>query len=167
MTASPLEERVSEVLRSFPSLKRAGLARPLSRGPRAPVIAAVDGSSTGLDSARTGARLARALGAPLVLAYVRKGPPAWLGDPYFQRRLDAEVNAAHRALDAASAVAEREGVAAGTVILEGSPARRIREFANHRGARFVVVGSRRRRFTQSVSARVVRQSPRPVVVAAA
>jgi nucleotide-binding universal stress UspA family protein len=131
------------------------------------VIAAVDGSSTGLDAARTGARLARALDAPLVLTYVRKRPPNWLGDPYFQRELDAETDAAHGALDAASAVAEREGVAADTEILEGSPARRIRELADHRAARFVVVGSRRRRFKRSVSERVVRHSPRPVVVAAA
>jgi nucleotide-binding universal stress UspA family protein len=166
VSASLLEERISDVIRSAPGKTRAGPAGPFTRKPGAPVIAAVDGSSTGLDAASTGARLARTLDAPLVLVYVRKGPPSWLGDPYFQRRLDAEMDEAHHALEAATAVADDEGVTADTEILEGSPARRIREFADHRAARFVVVGSRRRRFKRSVSERVVRQSPRPVVVAA-
>ena len=167
MSTSMLEDRVADLIRSGQSLTRAGPAEPFSRNPHAPVIAAVDGSSTGLDAARTGARLARELETPLVLTYVRQGPRSWLGEPYLQRRLDAELDEAHRALESASAVAEREGVVADTEVLEGAPARRIREFADHRTAQFLVVGSRPRRLKRSVSQRVVRQSPRPVVVAAA
>jgi nucleotide-binding universal stress UspA family protein len=51
------------------------------------------------------------------------------------------------------------------VILEGSPRRRIPEFARDRGARLVVVGSRARRLGRSVSSGVVRTAGRPVVVA--
>jgi nucleotide-binding universal stress UspA family protein len=39
------------------------------------------------------------------------------------------------------------------------------EFAGHRGARLVVIGSRGRRFGRSVSTGVIRASERPVVVA--
>jgi nucleotide-binding universal stress UspA family protein len=50
-------------------------------------------------------------------------------------------------------------------ILEGAPRRRIVEFARSRGARFVVVGSRRRKLGRSISRGVARAAGRPVVVA--
>ena len=80
------------------------------------------------------------------------------------------MDAARRARAAADAGARREGVLPASEILEGRPARRIREFARARGASMVVVGSRPRRFKKSVSRRVIRESAglaRPVVVASA
>jgi nucleotide-binding universal stress UspA family protein len=143
---------------------------PRTGGRTTPVVAAVDGTESGLAAAGAAARLALSTRAPLVLVYVRTGPARWLGRPYFQRRLDAEMDAARRALAAADAVARREGVLPASEILEGRPARRIREFARARGASMVVVGSRARRFKKSVSRRVIRESAglaRPVVVAGA
>jgi nucleotide-binding universal stress UspA family protein len=84
-----------------------------------------------------------------------------------QRRLDAEIFAAKRALRAALAAAERAGVAASGEELAGSPARQLVEFARLRGARLVVLGSRRRRFGRSVSRSVIRAADRPVLVAGA
>jgi nucleotide-binding universal stress UspA family protein len=136
---------------------------------RNPIVAAVDGTESGLTAADAAARLARATAAPLVLVYVRTGPPGWLGRPYFQRRLDSETEAAHRALAAADEVVRSQGVHAESEILEGSPARRISEFAGARDASAVVVGRRPRRFKKSVSRRVVREAARrarPVLVAA-
>jgi hypothetical protein len=52
---------------------------------------------------------------------------------------------ARRALDLALRAAAHAGVAAAGEILEGSPRKRILEFARDRGARLVVVGRRRRR----------------------
>jgi nucleotide-binding universal stress UspA family protein len=130
-----------------------------------PVLAAVDGSERSIAAAGVAARLARQVGAPLIFVYVRGGPPGWLGAPYYQRRLDAELDAAQQALDASVEVAEREGISAKTEVLEGAPAARIREFASARDARFVVVGARPRRLKLSVSQRVIRDSTRPVVVA--
>lgn len=131
----------------------------------APIIAAVDGSTTGLAAARDGARLACELDLPLVLVHVRRRPQGWLGRPYFQRRLDRQIVAAQRALDEALTVARRESVEAECVVLEGPPARRIRELAEARDAAMVVVGARPRRLKKSTSRRVMRDSPRTVAVA--
>lgn len=165
MSASVLEGQGVSVFRTRAGATRAGPSQgaPIDRRP--PVVAAVDGSEAGLDAARTGAQLARELDAPLVLAYVRQGPPSWLGEPYFQRRLDGEMDAARTALDEASALARLQRVHPDTEVLEGSAARRIREFANHRDALLLVLGPRRRRFKRSVSQRVARGSVKPVVLA--
>ena len=111
----------------------------------------------------TAVRLGRELGAPLVFVYVRRGPAGFWGSPVYQRRLTAEMTRARRALDTALAAAERAGVDAEGEILEGTPRRRILEFADDRGARLVVVGTRGRRLRRSVStsiSRVVRTACR-------
>jgi nucleotide-binding universal stress UspA family protein len=69
--------------------------------------------------------------------------------------------ALRRALEAAAAA----GVDAEGEILEGSPRRRIADFARDRGARLVVVGLRRRKVGRSVSRGVARAAEQPVVVA--
>ena len=130
-----------------------------------PIVAAVDGTAAGVAAVGSAARLARQVRAPLVLVYVRTGPPGWLGKPYFQRRLDREMERASSALTAAHTAAVRHGVEAESEALEGRPAQRIREFAEHRNARMVVVGSRRRLLRRSVSRRVIDRSERPVLVA--
>jgi nucleotide-binding universal stress UspA family protein len=103
----------------------------------APVVAAVDASATGAEAARTAIAAAGRLAA------------------------------AKRALGAALAAAEGAGVTASGEELDGSPARRLLEFAHLRGARLVVLGSRRRRFGRSVSRSVIRAADRPVLVAGA
>lgn len=67
--------------------------------------------------------------------------------------------------DRALRAAERAGVAAEGEILEGSPRKRILDFARHRGAQLVVVGRRRRRLGRRVFCAVVRTARRAVVVA--
>jgi len=152
------------------------VARPLTSGGRygirgepepaaAPIVVGVDGTASGIAATRTAVSLARELGAPLVLVSVRQWPSSTLGEPYYQRRLDAELAAASRELSAALAIAEAAGVPASTEILHGAPARQLEELARHRRARVVVVGPRRRRLGRSVSRRVIRSSERPVVVA--
>jgi nucleotide-binding universal stress UspA family protein len=135
-------------------------------GPDAsPIVAAVDESGAGAAAAETAARLASDLDAPLVFVFVRRGPSGMFAGRSYQRRLDDEFAAARRALDAAHAAADREGVTAREEILEGNPARRVREFAELRGARLVVLGARRRWLGRSVSRAVIRAADRPVVVA--
>lgn len=135
-------------------------------GPDAsPIVAAVDGSGAGAAAAETAARLASDLDAPLVFVFVRRGPSGTFAGRSYQRRLDDEFAAARRALNAAHAAADREGIPAGEEILEGNPARRVREFAELRGARLVVLGARRRWLGRSVSRAIIRAADRPVVVA--
>ena len=132
----------------------------------APIVAAVDASRSGTAAAREAIAVARRLGAPVVFVYVRDGPSSILGEPYYQRRLDAEMARAKRALGEALAAAEQAGVAASGELLEGPPAGRVIDFANLRAARLVVVGPRRRRrFRRSISRRVACAADRPVMVA--
>lgn len=133
-----------------------------------PIVAAVDGSTSGEAAAQKAIAIAKRLGAPVVFVYVRGGPSPILGEPYYQRRLDAELACSDRALGAALAAAARAGVAASGEVLEGPPARRLVEFADLRSARLVVLGPRRRwRFRRSVSRAVVRAAGRPVMLATA
>ena len=131
----------------------------------APIVAAVDDSTASRAAIDEAVSLGRELDAPVVFAYVRRGPAGFLGEPVYQRRLTKAMARAHRVIDRALDVAASAGVHAEAEILEGSPRRRIAEFARDRGARLVVVGSRKRRLVPSVSNGVVRAAARPVVVA--
>jgi nucleotide-binding universal stress UspA family protein len=129
-----------------------------------PIVAAVDGSAASAAATREAVRLAGEIEAPVVFVYVRRGPASFLGAPVYQRRLTAAMAHARRVLDRAIAVAGTAGVPAEGEILEGSPRRRIAEFARARGARLIVVGSRRHKLGQSVSSGVIRSAGRPVIV---
>lgn len=135
-------------------------------GPAAPLVAAVDGSPASLAAVEEAISLARDLDAPLVFAYVRRTPRGYLGAPYYQRQLTGAMARARRTLDRARGIAASAGVEAEAEILEGNPRRRIVEFAHDRGAQMVIVGSRRRLLSRSVSRGVARAADRPVMVAA-
>jgi nucleotide-binding universal stress UspA family protein len=131
----------------------------------APIVAAIDDSSASRGVVETAVKLAAELNASLVFVYVRRGPPGFLGRPFFQRSLTAKMTRARRSVDRALRVAAQAGVDAEGEILEGAPRRRILQFASDRDARLIVVGSRRRRFSRSVSRGVLRAAEGPVVVA--
>ena len=131
----------------------------------APVVAGVDDSTASRAAISEAVKLARQLDAPIVFVYVRRGPAGVFGVPVYQQRLTKAMARADRVLDRALDAAANAGVYAEGVILEGSPKRRIAEFAHDRDARLVVVGSRTRKLRRSVSSGVVRAAGRPVVVA--
>jgi nucleotide-binding universal stress UspA family protein len=131
----------------------------------APIVAAVDDSAAGRAAVGEAVRLGVELGAPIVFVHVRRGPAGLLGEPVYQRRLTRAMARARRVLDRALATAAGAGVHAEAEILEGSPRRRIPEFARDRGARLIVIGSRERKLWPGVSRAVVREAERPVVVA--
>jgi nucleotide-binding universal stress UspA family protein len=139
----------------------------LTRAVRAkatPIVAAIDDSSA-RGVVETAVKLAAELNASLVFVYVRRGPPGFLGRPFFQRSLTAKMTRARRAVDRALRAAAQAGVDAEGEILEGAPRKRILQLARDRNARLIVVGSRRRRFSRSVSCGVLRAAEGPVVVA--
>jgi nucleotide-binding universal stress UspA family protein len=131
----------------------------------APIIAAVNSSAASRAAIEEAVRLGAALNAPIVFVYVRRGPAGFFGWPVYGRRLTREMARARRVLDRAIAVAASAGVSAEGEILEGSPRRRVPEFASDRGARLIVLGSRKHKLGRSVSRGVVRAAGRPVVVA--
>jgi nucleotide-binding universal stress UspA family protein len=130
----------------------------------APIVAAIDGSPAGWHASDAAVRLAVELNAPLTFVYVRRGPAGFLGTPVFERRLTRKMAEARRVIDHALRGAARAGVEAEGEILEGSPPKRIVEFARDRSARLIVIGSRRRWLERSVSCAIVRGSRRPVLV---
>jgi nucleotide-binding universal stress UspA family protein len=140
-------------------------SRLLSEQNVPPIVAAVDGSTASRTAIGEAVRLAVELVAPIVFVYVRRGPAGFFGAPVYQRRLAKEMARARRTLNRALAVADSAGAPAEGEILEGSPRRRISEFARDRGARLIVVGSRRRKLGRSVSTGVIRSAGRPVIVA--
>jgi nucleotide-binding universal stress UspA family protein len=161
MTSLTIQDRKSTAASVFIPASSGSRQR---RRARAPIVAGVDGSASGQVATEAAVSMAWRLSAPVVFVYVRRGPSSMLGEPYFQRRLDAEILAGKRALGIALTVAERAGVTASGEQLAGNPARRLVEFARLRGARMLVTGSRRRRFGRSVSRRVIADSDRPVLV---
>jgi nucleotide-binding universal stress UspA family protein len=130
-----------------------------------PIVAAVDDSSASRGVVEAAVRLAAELNLQLVFVYVRRGPPGFLGRPFFQRSLTAKMTRARRAVDRALSAAAQAGVDAEGEILEGAPRKRILQLAGDRDARLIVVGSRRRRFSRSLSCGVLRAAEGPVVVA--
>jgi nucleotide-binding universal stress UspA family protein len=132
----------------------------------APIIAAIDASAATRAAVEEAVILAAELEAPLVFAYVRRGPPPFLGAPYYQRRLSREMERARTVLARALRSARAAEVEAEAEILEGSPRRRIVELAQDRGAQLVVVGSRRPRLRRSVGYAIARSADRPVVITA-
>ena len=133
-------------------------------GKAAPIVAAVDDTPAGTAGAEAAVRLARDLGAPVVFVYVRRGPWSALGEPYYQRRLDAEMRRGGSALGRALAIARLASVRATGEELSGKTARRVVEFARLRGARLIVLGARRGWLRRSVSRAVLRSADRPVLV---
>jgi nucleotide-binding universal stress UspA family protein len=131
-----------------------------------PIIAAVDESTASRAAAEEAVNLAVELDAPLVFVYTRRGPPRFLGAPFYQRRLSNEMERAGRVLRRALHIARTAGVDAEAEVLEGLPQRRIVEFAQARDAQLVVLGSRRRRLRRSIAWAIARTADRPVVVAA-
>jgi nucleotide-binding universal stress UspA family protein len=131
----------------------------------APIVAAVDASAASRAAVEEAVILADELDVPLVFVYVRRGPAGFFGAPAYQRRLTKEMERGRRVLDRALRVADVAEVEAEAEILEGSPRRRIVEFARDRGAQLIVVGTRRRRFGRSVACGVARAADRPVLVA--
>jgi nucleotide-binding universal stress UspA family protein len=132
----------------------------------APIVAAVDSAKASRAVVEESVAFAGELGTPLVFVYVRRGPAGFPGASFYQRRLSKEMELARRVLDRALRIARVAEVEAEAEVLEGSPQRRIAEFARDRGAQLVVLGSRRRRLRRSIACAITRTADRPVVVAA-
>ncbi|HZS32320.1 MAG TPA: universal stress protein [Methylomirabilota bacterium] len=144
-----------------------------ARGPFADILVAVDGSEHALGAVRVAARLARALGARLMLLTVYDAPSEALGEPNYSRALTEALDGAQRVLAEARRVAVDAGASeCRTEYLAGQPAGTIVSAAKTGGYDLVVVGSRGRSglaaaLLGSVSSAVAAHAGRPVLVVGA
>jgi nucleotide-binding universal stress UspA family protein len=134
------------------------------------ILVAVDGSPHALHAARTAARLARALGARLMLLTVYHQPSASLGEPNYSAALTEALDGAREVAEhARQAVHDAGGPEPEVEWLGGAPAETIIGAAHDGGYDLVVVGTRgrgpvRAALLGSVSSAVAAGAGRPVLV---
>src|SRR5262245_14013550 len=133
------------------------------------IMVATDGSPGAMLAVEEGIWLAKHLGARIVLVAVAKPPLPFLGAPYYQRALSAELQRARAAVEAAVPLADERHVPHEEQILEGNPAEAVLNAARARGADLIVVGSRGRggvagTLLGSVSTEMVHRADRAVLV---
>jgi nucleotide-binding universal stress UspA family protein len=135
------------------------------------ILVAVDGSEPSLKAVRMAAEMAAKFGAKLTLVHV---VPKLLLPPDVYGLTIAAVEREHRAyadkiLDKALAAVETPGLETSRTVLFGSAPEALAEEAAAADVGMVVIGSRghgtvARVFLGSVSDRLVRISPKPVLV---
>ena len=136
------------------------------------ILIATDGSHGAEAAVADGLELARALDASVLFATVRHQPATslGLGFPAYVYPLTVEEDGSRATADAALAAAEKAGVKAEAVILQGVPAHQIVELARQREVDLIVIGSRglgafAGALLGSVSRAVAREADRPVLIA--
>jgi nucleotide-binding universal stress UspA family protein len=134
------------------------------------IVIATDGSAGASLAVDEGVWLAKMLGSSIVFVAVARTPQAFLGDPYYERALSADLQRARDAVAAAALAANERHVPYEVEVVEGSPADKVLEIAGSRDADLIVVGSRGRggiagAVLGSVSTEIVHRADRPVLVA--
>lgn len=133
------------------------------------IIIGTDSSADSVKAVEEGIGLAAELGASVTFVHARVAPPAMLGEPFYQRELDAEIARGRELIDDALERAEQAGVVADYEILDGPPTDAILAVAETHDADLLIVGSRGLGAVQSVllgsvSRSLVARSERPVLV---
>lgn len=135
------------------------------------ILLAVDGSEHALKAAKLAGDLARAVNAAelrIVIAYDRI--PPYLGEPNFQRVINARLREANESLDKARNAAGKVPVEVHTELIEGDPAEAIINVAATRKSSLIVMGSHGLSrlvglILGSTSQKVVSHAPCPVLIA--
>jgi nucleotide-binding universal stress UspA family protein len=133
---------------------------------RCTVVVGYDGSAPARAALTYAARRA-AGGGRVVAVHAFQPTPDWLGEPYYQRALDAYQTQGRELLRSLEEQGDL-GVELTTSLLEGPPARAIVAAADARDVDEIVIGSRGfgrvRGVLGSVSHAVLHEADRPVVV---
>jgi nucleotide-binding universal stress UspA family protein len=135
------------------------------------ILVPTDFSERAAPAERQAVRLARALGAEIVLVHVASEAPLWregLYTPQVRAVFESQRKWAADALAARAAGLAAEGVAARSVVRLGEPAAEIVRLAADEQAHMIVMGTQGRTGLErlllgSVAERVIRQAPCPVL----
>ena len=133
------------------------------------IVIGTDGSSDAGAAVEDALELAASLGAAVTFVYARDTPSVLLGEPYYQRELDAEITRGREVVEDAMAKASEAGVDADYEILDGTAADAVLNVAETHDADLIVVGSRglgamHSAIFGSVSRALVARAQRPVLV---
>jgi nucleotide-binding universal stress UspA family protein len=133
------------------------------------IIIGTEGSSDAMKAVEGGLELASELGASVTFVCVRTPPAPLLGEPFYQRELDAEMAHAREVVDEAMSLAAAADVDADYEILDGGASDAILRVAATHDADLIVVGSRGHGAVQSaifgsVSKELISHAHRPVLV---
>ena len=136
-----------------------------------PILLATDGSPNAAEAAAKAIELARALGAPLVIATIWQVSyePIGLFGPVLPEVDSVGSKEAQELVERAAAPAVAAGVECETVVRRGVPAQEICSIADAEDAALIVLGSHgwgpmRRAIFGSVSTSVLHHAGRPVLV---
>ena len=135
------------------------------------IVCATDFSERAVAAERHAARLARALGAELVLAHVGTEAPLWregFYTPDVRAVFEAQRKWAADTLGARAETLATQGVAARVVLKVGLPGEEIVRLAAEEQADMIVMGTQGRTgldrlLLGSVAERVIRRAPCPVL----
>jgi nucleotide-binding universal stress UspA family protein len=133
------------------------------------IVVATDGTRSGTAAVEEALKLAARLGVGLTFVSVHRAAPRILGDPFYERSVSHSLRKKRAAVQDALARAEASGVPAEGEIIEGDAADEIVALADNRHSSLIVIGSRGHgpfvgQLLGTVSAGIVRQSRRPVVI---
>ena len=147
-----------------------GSVATLDRAGIRTILLATDLSSASASAEELAFELASRLDGALLLVSVIDPRLLWKPAGGYRQRMDQARDARQTAAQGIVDRARREGVPVRTLIWEGEPGEAIVEAAIAEGVDLIVVGSHQRRGVDrlvkgSVSERVVRSSPVPVMVA--
>jgi nucleotide-binding universal stress UspA family protein len=143
---------------------------PIDRAGIQTILLATDLSSASANAEELAFELASRLNGALLLVSVIDPRSLWKPAGGYRQRMDQARDARQAAAQGIVDRARREGVPVRTLIWEGDPGEAIVEAAIAEDVDIIVVGSHQRRGMDrlvkgSVSERVVRTSPVPVMVA--
>jgi nucleotide-binding universal stress UspA family protein len=132
-------------------------------------VIGTEGSPDALRAVEGGLELASGFDADVTFVCARVTPSPLLGEPYYQRELDAETLRAREVIGEAMLKAAAAHVNADYEIVDGAPVEAILGVADSHDADLIVVGSRGLGAVQSaifgsVSKALVARSKRPVLV---
>lgn len=133
------------------------------------LLVPVDGSPTSRKAAAYAVKMAQLMNLGVLVVHCHKSFPALLGEPYYQKAIDAILGGAQELLDEYQALFEEAGLECESISIEGNPGTKICELAKVEASEMVVMGSRGRTDLQglllgSVAHLVLHSAPCPVLI---
>ena len=133
------------------------------------ILLPVDGSEHSMRATSYAIKMANLMNARLRLLYCHRPFPVKLGEPYFQKAIDAIMAQADTLLAPFRSVHSEKGLSFEELIMEGPAGEKICEIAKIEGCEMIIMGSRGRSNLKglllgSVAHRVLQQAPCPVLI---